>query len=177
MKKRNILLGVILASVSMGSVLAAVTNYSQVISMEKAEAIAKSKVPGATITSIELDHELRGSVYDIEMYLNGYEYDLKLNATTGAGISIDKEYKNHKVNQSVTSNNLNKTDVSKTKLTANEAQMIALQQVPDAEVKKIELDEKHGQLVYEIELRKGYSEYDVEIDAITGTVLKCKIDD
>lgn len=177
MKKRNILLGVILASVSFGSVLAAVTNYSQVISMEKAEAIAKSKVPGATITSIELDYGLRGPIYDIEMYLNSYEYDLKLNATTGAGISIHKEYENHRVNQSVISNNLNQTEVSKTTLTANEAQVIALQQVPNAEVEKIELDMKHGQPVYEVELRKGYSEYDVEIDAITGTVLQCKIED
>lgn len=176
MKKRNILLGVILASVSFGSLFAAVTNYSQVISMEKAKAIAESKVPGATITSIELDHELRGPIYDIEMYLNGYEYDLKLNATTGTGISIHKEYKNYKVNQVASNSNSNKTDVSQTKLTANEAQTIALQQVPNASVKKIELDHKGGQLVYEIELRKGYIEYDVEVDAATGTVLKCKVD-
>ena len=177
MKKRNILLGVILASVSFGSLFAAVINHSQVISMEEAKEIAEYKIPGAIITSIELEHELRGFVYDIEMYLDGYEYDLKLNASTGSGISVHKEYKNHKVNQVTASSNLNKTDLSEAKLTASEAQTIALQQVPNATVKKIELDEDHGQLVYEIELRKGYTEYDVEIDAITGTVLKCKVDD
>ena len=177
MKKRNILVGVILASVSFGSLFAAVTNHSQVISMEEAKAIAEYKVPGATVTSIELEHELRGFVYDIEMYLDGYEYDLKLNATTGSGISVQKEYKNREVNQLTGSSNLNKTDLSEAKLSASEAQTIALQQVPNATVKKIELDEDHGQLIYEIELRKEYTEYDVEIDAITGTVLKCKVDD
>lgn len=177
MKKRNILLGVMLASVSFGSLFAAVINHSQVISMEEAKAIAEYKVPGATVTSIELEQELRGSVYDIEMYLDGYEYDLKLNAATGAGISIHKEYKNHKVNEVAASSNLNKTDLSEAKLTASEAQAIALEQVPDATVKKIELDEDYGQLIYEVELRKEYIDYDVEIDASTGTVLKCKVDD
>ena len=111
MRKRNIILALTLASVSVGSLFAAVTNNSQVISMEKAKAIAKSKVP-ATITSIELDHELRGPVYEIEMHLGNYEYDLKLNATTGSGISVRKEYRD-----------------------------------------------------------------DVEVDAISGTVLKCKVDE
>lgn len=62
-------------------------------------------------------------------------------------------------------------------MTASEAQTIALQQIPNATVKKIKLHEDHGQLVYEVELRKEYIEYDVEIDAITGNVLKCKVDD
>ena len=47
----------------------------------------------------------------------------------------------------------------------------------NATIKKIELDEDNGRLIYEIELRKQYVKYDVEIDAMTGTVLKCKVDD
>lgn len=177
MKKRNIILGLALASVSVGTLFAAVTNNGQVISMEKAKAIAENKVPGATITSIELEHELKGSIYEIEMYLDGYEYDLKLNATTGEGISVCKEQDDDLINGVVTSNTLNKADLSAVRLTEIEAQTIALQQVPDATTKKIELEEEDGQLIYEIELRKENIEYDVEIDAITGTVLKCKVDD
>ena len=177
MKKRNIILGLALASVSVGTLFAAVTNKGQVISMEKAKAIAENKVPGATITSIELEHELNGPIYEIEMYLDGYEYDLKLNATTGAGISVCNEQDDDLINGVVTSNTLNKADLSAVRLTEIEAQTIALQQVPDATTKKIELEEENGQLVYELELRKENIEYDVKVDAITGTVLKCKVDD
>lgn len=42
------------------------------------------------------------------MYLDGYGYDLKFNATTESDISIYKEYKNGKINQLAGSSNLNK---------------------------------------------------------------------
>ena len=44
----------------------------------------------------------------------------------------------------------------------------------DAIVTDIELEREDG--VYEAELRKGYKEYDVVIDAFTGEVLYCQID-
>ena len=41
-------------------------------------------------------------------------------------------------------------------------------------VKKIELDWEHGKKVYEIEFYKGGFEYEFDIDAATGSILKYK---
>ncbi len=41
---------------------------------------------------------------------------------------------------------------------------------------KCELDEDDGLWAYELELRSGYTEYDCEIDAKTGDVLKWEKD-
>lgn len=46
----------------------------------------------------------------------------------------------------------------------------------DANVTEIELDYEHGMMVYEIEIRLGGEEYDYEIDAITGNVIRVEAD-
>ena len=43
-------------------------------------------------------------------------------------------------------------------------------------VEKCELDFERGREIYEIELRKGFREFEFEIDATTGAVLKFKQD-
>ena len=40
----------------------------------------------------------------------------------------------------------------------------------------VELDIEHNIKVYEIEIRNGQTEYDFEIDAITGDILKYEED-
>lgn len=180
MKKRNIILGVLVAGLSFTSIFAAVTKSGKGITMEQAKAIAKSKVPGGMITSIELDYELSRAVYEIEIHLNEYEYDLKLDAATGKGISLRKEYdKDYNRPTEINTKNLTQNstaDYAQVSIRQTEAEAIALEQVPGATIQKIELDREHGQMVYEVELRKDYVEYDVEINAATGAVIKCKID-
>ena len=46
----------------------------------------------------------------------------------------------------------------------------------DANVTEVELDYEHGMMVYEIEIRFGGDEYDYEIDAITGNVIRVEAD-
>ena len=43
-------------------------------------------------------------------------------------------------------------------------------------VKKVELDWEHGKKVYEIEFYKGGYEYEFDIDAASGSILKYKKD-
>lgn len=59
-------------------------------------------------------------------------------------------------------------------ITEEEAEQIAFAHagVEDARVQKTELDRDDGRVVYEIEFRKGLREYEYEIDAVTGEVLK-----
>ena len=43
-------------------------------------------------------------------------------------------------------------------------------------VKKIEMDYEHGRKIYEIEFYKGGMEYEFDVDAVTGRILKSKRD-
>lgn len=190
MRIRNLIAGIVGGCLSVGVVLAANPQY---ISVEKAQAIAKSKIPGGTVISTELDHEYGRMVYDIDVILNQYEYDLKLDATTGKGISIRKELRDGykyvpntsqkpNVGTQGTTNVPSTPSVPNTSngqntslITSEKAKSIALQKVPGATVIKLELDREDG--VYEIELRKGYLEYDIEVGARTGKILKFEVED
>ncbi|AOV08977.1 PepSY domain-containing protein [Sporosarcina ureilytica] len=59
---------------------------------------------------------------------------------------------------------------SKSKLTVEEAIAIARQHASGT-VKEIELDNDDGRLYYEIEMKDGKYEYELDIDAYTGDVL------
>ena len=72
----------------------------------------------------------------------------------------------------------NKTKNKKAKNIFNveKAKEIALQLAPGSVITDLELDYEHGKAVYEGEMRKGFMEYEFEIDAITGDVLKFSSD-
>lgn len=59
---------------------------------------------------------------------------------------------------------------------ADKAKDIALSHagVKESETRslKIELDREHGRTVYEVEFKVGYLEYDYEIDAVTGEIVR-----
>ena len=180
MKKKFLFLGAIVTCLGAGTVFAATSN----ISMEKAQSIALKKIPGATIKSIELDHEFGKAIYDIDLVLNQYEYDLKLDAKTGSGISVKKELRDDynyanaqtSVKPQVSTKPQNTTSQQTSKfITSEQAKAAALKKVPGATVRKVEFDKEDG--VYELELRKGLVEYDVVVSAKSGQVLVCEIDD
>lgn len=158
MKKEFLGIGLILASLNLGTLFAASN-----ISIEQAKAIALKKVPGATITNIELDYENNKSIYDIDLVLNQYEYDLKLDATTGSGISVKKELRNDTARPQTANF-----------ITTKQAQAIALKKVPGATITKIELDSEAGRGIYDIELVLNQYEYDLKLDAKTGSGISIK---
>jgi uncharacterized membrane protein YkoI len=55
-------------------------------------------------------------------------------------------------------------------ITPEEAIKVALEEVK-GNVKEIELDDEDQRLIYELEIQEGKREYDVHIDAMTGSVL------
>ena len=62
----------------------------------------------------------------------------------------------------------------------NMAKKIALTKAGLAEseviLEKVELDNENGVWVYEVEFSKGYTEYDVHVDATDGTIIKYETD-
>lgn len=62
------------------------------------------------------------------------------------------------------------------RISTEQAMSIALQRVP-GHVVKAELDNDDGRLVYEIDIRNQQGvKYEVKVDAVTGEVVRVKID-
>ena len=158
MRKKFLAMSLLLATLSATSVIAA-----SHISINQAKAIARKKVPGGTITSIDLDYERNKAIYDIDIILNQYEYELKLNAETGSGISITKELRDDFASSQ-----------SAKFISMEQAKNIALKKVPGATVDNIELDYEVGRGIYEIELSLKRYEYDLKLDARTGSGISIK---
>jgi len=124
----------------------------------------------AVFLKAELDREDGRLEYEIKFTSGGTEYEYDLDAATGAVLKWERE-------------TIRRPGVSETPapaaelLTAGEAEAIALAKAPaGAVVVKCELDRDDGRYVYELELRLDYTEYECELDAADGTVLKWEVD-
>lgn len=151
-----------------------IINGKPVISLEKARKIALQKVPNGLITHIELDRENGKYIYDIEILKDQYEYELKLDAFTGTGISLLKDIEDWSQNVNI----LNPSLSTHYKIIPmSQATDIALNQIPNAKIIGIELDMKNNIPVYTINLFRTHMEYEVAINALTGQVLNIDIDE
>lgn len=71
--------------------LASSSSQSVYIGESKARNIALKKAPGASITKFEFDRDDGTAVYEVELRKGIYEYEIKINAVTGAVIEFEKE--------------------------------------------------------------------------------------
>ena len=87
----------------------------------------------------------------------------------GVSVAVNAKSKN-KYNRDIASNSY---------IGVNRAMNIALKKVPGASnshVKKIHLDRENGRMVYEGEIYYNGQEYEFDIDAVTGDIVKWKVD-
>ena len=132
----------------------------------------------------ELDFEDGTMVYEVEFKYNGYEYDYEINATTGDIIKSGKEYDddyNHNGNTTKPGNsNSGNSNSTNNYITQDTAKATALNHagVKESDVLfvKNEFDYDDGRAVYDIDFKYGGYEYDYEIDASTGDILKSEKD-
>lgn len=139
---------------------------SEPISLDEAKAIAlaDADLSEATFTKAKLDHDDNRDVYEIEFYSGTTEYEYELSVYGGSILKKDVEYKDSK--------------------TAVQGQDIGLEAAKEAAVKdaglncedvsftKTKKDTDDGISVYEIEFSFGDVEYDYEINASTGGIIK-----
>ena len=102
-----------------------------------------------------------------------------IDAVTGAILSSDRELGNFQIWNNGTSrpsgNGSNSS--SGDYITAERAQQIALAETPSGStVVKCQFDWDDGRAQYEVEIRNGWTEYEFEIDAVTGTIFSRDID-
>lgn len=158
-------------------------NTVQYIAKAKAKTIALNKagVKEAELVkyNCEFDKDDGVAIYEISFETTDYEYDVEINAVTGAIIDFDKEVENNKpveiTKPATTKPATTRPAASDTIISKEKAKEIALNHagVPLNEIRgySCEYDTDDGVKVYEIEFKhKGY-EYSYEIDAVTGRII------
>lgn len=139
---------------------------------------------------IELDYEYGKMIYEISFDYNGKEFEYEIDAITGDILNnetdIDDVYKPRgdyvkpSNNQNNNTNNQSSTDTSANYIGLSNAKSIALANAgaSASQVRGLEaeLDIESGKAMYDVSFEyKGY-EYDYEIDAISGRIIKKDVD-
>ena len=145
-------------------------NTTVSMSEDEARSIALQRVgktqDEVTFTRVRVDRENGVTVYDVYFYDNEKEYELSIDVDTKEVISYKEDY--------LTSNGNNTTSTNY--IGADKAREIVLNHAGltsnDVRFNKVELDVDYGIATYELEFYYNYYEYDYEVDAVTGEILK-----
>lgn len=149
---------------------------AEYITQEEALKIANERVEGEVI-EISLDSDDRRVHFDVEMKDGTYEYEFDIDAVSGDVFDFERDRDDDDSNPSKTQSTSVQSggtaQVANTEgaLTMEEAIAIALNEVTGT-VTDAERDDNY----YEIEVRDGNVEYEFDIDAFTGEILKFEKD-
>ncbi|WP_294561859.1 PepSY domain-containing protein [uncultured Traorella sp.] len=150
------------------------------IGNEKAKQIAlqHANVSEANVSycNVKLDYEMGAMVYEVEFYVNGTEYDYDINALSGDVMHVKTEQKTSPAQSDGQSNiPANSSYIGEAK-----AKQIALGNANVSESVLsyywIEMDRDDGNIIYEIEFYAGNTEYEYEINALSGEIIKAERD-
>ena len=147
-------------------------NQNITVSMTEEEArnIALQRVgktsDQVTFTRVRIDRENGATVYDVYFYDTEKEYELSIDVNTKEIVSYREDYLSTG-NQNTTTNQY--IGVEKAREIALNHAGLSNNQVTFS---KVELDIDYGFATYEIEFYYNYFEYDYEINAVTGEILK-----
>lgn len=150
-----------------------VTN-TNLLPIEEVKAKAIEAV-GGIVTAIDLDREVSGNVYEVEVKSKGFEYDLDIDAKTGKVLRTEKDVNDNDDQDDQDDSDDNLVVIDGKFIAQKAAVEIALKQAKGT-VTEVELDDENGRVQYEIEIQNGAVEYDIDIDAISGKVLKVEKD-
>jgi uncharacterized membrane protein YkoI len=143
------------------------------IEAAKAAAYAHAGVSASDVLFVEVDFDSEHGVmvYEVEFYAGTTEYEYDINALTGEVVKYEQE----KTGTGVPAAGSNGNYIGEA---AAKAAALANAGVSESEVTRLkcELDREHGSYVYEVEFDVGRMEYEYEIDAYTGAILKSEHD-
>ncbi|WP_391119726.1 PepSY domain-containing protein [Psychrobacillus sp. L3] len=151
------------------------------LTLDEAQVIALNKVAG-TVKDSELEDEDGIVVYSFEIKTTaGDVNDVKVNAENGEIVKVENDAKDDEngteEGKDGEENDDNIADLqAKAKLTSDEAQVIALKEVPGT-VNKSELEDEDGVVVYGFEVKTASGDVkDVKVDAASGKIVKVESD-
>ena len=153
------------------------------IGVERAKEIALAHAglsnDKVSFVKAQLDNEDGVKVYDVEFYSGNVEYDYEISVADGTIISADQDIENYSI--PAPASTAAPTVAKTSEISAEKAKQIALSHagVGAATFTKVELDTEDGIKVYEIEFKVGNVEYEYDINASNGAIIKSssEIDD
>lgn len=162
------------------------------LTLEEAQDIAVAEVEGKKVLKAKQDYDDGITYYDFTIVTDSEKYEIEVDANSGTILKKerDKNYVSDTTTESnvtpidnndTTTNTTQNTDPATNQTTNNiisaeEAQNIALNKTGGGYLVKSELDHDDHILVYEIEIKNGHYEYEIDINASTGEILKYEQD-
>lgn len=156
------------------------------ITVEKAIEIAQADVKTfteseQTVVKSKLDYDDERYEYDIKIVADNTKYDYEIDAMTGNINERDIEKVKEMKSEKKTDNSSKAVFDESLYITEEAAKTAALEyakvDAASAVFTECKLDRDDGIIVYEIEFYANQTEYEIEIDAISGTVTEFEIDD
>lgn len=184
MKKKiiipTVLLGIIGGFAIAQTEIFTTAEKSAAITASEAKANALKAFKGQ-IVEFEYDSDDKVPHYDLEIVNDTEKAEVEVDATTGKAVITERESLKTQHTQVVEDKDDDDdkgTASDQTTTTAiTKAQAIAIaQQQASGTVTKAKLDEDDGVQIYEIEIKNGNTEYEFDIHATTGAILKFEKD-
>lgn len=110
-----------------------------------------------------LDLDGGKATYEIEFYSGDTEYDYEIDARSGKILDWDRDAEDFQI-------------PGDDYISLAKAKSLAQKKAPSATLVSCGLEVDDGRAVYEGELRSGHTEYEFEIDAVSGDFLKWEVD-
>ncbi len=187
MKKKYLIIG---GSIVLIFVLIGVAFFLLKGNVSKAEALdlafdylGKSQ---SDFSYTKVSKEIDENLYEIELKDDTYKYEIDINMTSGKIMDFEKEKihniqdNNNTTNKNDQPSNTKKTTSNEKYISADEAKKIALNHAKvkksDVVFENVNRELEDGKMVYEIDFLYNNKEYDYEIDAKNGNVIKYDID-
>ncbi|MCM3128534.1 PepSY domain-containing protein [Paenibacillus provencensis] len=131
------------------------------------------------IDDIDLERYNNKAFYDVEIEQGDKDVTVHIDAYTGKTLDVfthdDDRYDDDRYDDD--DDRYESEAIASVKLSAADAEKIAIKQLSNSKVVQIELDEDDNRLQYEVEVVNSKYEAEVEIDANTGKVLSIDKDD
>lgn len=149
------------------------------ISEERAREIACAhagvRAADAVVLKSKLDWEDGVQIYELEFQAGSGEYEYEINALDGTILKSERK----EIYTAASGEHHGGRQTSYIGDAAAQAAALSHAGVAagDARAMKCELDEDDGRCLYEVEFKAGAVEYEYEIDAVTGAVLKAERED
>lgn len=149
-------------------------NGKKIVSQAQIEKLAKKKIKGGKIIDVDQTENTNGiDVYDVTMKKGSKEYELEYHAQTKQLLDYGWEISSAFSSFGGSQDDTDGQDNTGGYISAEKAKEIALARTGGGKVKEIGIDIEYGGVaVYELEIRNGSFEYDVEIDAKTGEIIE-----
>ncbi len=141
-------------------------------------ALADAGVVGASalFTESELDWDDGVQVYEIAFLAGSAEYDYEIDASTGAILEKGMKLLRNGLPSAGAQGSDGNTAAGSGYIGADQARAIAAShagfETSDVVFTKTELEQEDGYAKYEVEFRKDRTEYEYDIDALTGSILE-----